>query len=214
MKNIITIVLVIILLVSAQPLTAQFGLKIAPMIGVNYNIGTGSDIQNSGSGFGPVFGAQADLDFSPIIGIVTKLQFYDDRSWSHSQEFTSQGRPGKFNEDLSIAYTVVELLLKISIPHTIVHFIAGPALGFTIENTYNYIETVTGFPSQRSNGTIQNTLTRFEFKLGSGFDIPVSSRIDISPQLSFGFGITNMVQDISVRILSFQLSTGVKFKII
>lgn len=214
MKKSIRFITIIFFLVCSQPLAAQFGLKVAPVTGVNYNIGLGSDIQDSGSGFGMVIGAQADLRFTPVIGVIANLQFYDDRSWSYSQEFTSQGRPGTFEENLNIAYTVIEPLLKISIPNTGVYFISGPALGFEIQNSWKYSETVTGFPEQRSSGKIQNTVTRFEFKVGSGFDIPVSRNIDLTPQLSFGFGISNMVQNVSVRILSFQLAAGVKFKII
>ncbi len=222
MKKFISYFPIILLLLCAQPLISQFGLKMAPTIGANYNIGTGSVTHSgsgvkmviSGRGSGMVIGAQADMQFTPVIGIIANLQFYDDRSWDHTQKFTFQGRPISLEEDFDIAYTVIEPLLKISIPNTGVYFVGGPALGFVIQNSWQYAETVTGFPTQRERGEFEDAVTRFEFKLGSGFDIPVSRSIDITPQLSFGFGITNMAQNVSVRILSFQLATSVKFKII
>ncbi len=214
MKKLITFFAIIFLLAFSQPLIAQFGLKLSPTIGVNYNIGNGNDIRNSGSGFGMVLGAQSDLRFTSVIGIIAGLQFYDDRSWSHSQEFISQGRPGTFDEDLNIAYFMIESLLKISIPNTIVYFITGPAFGFIVEDSWKYTEEVTGFPPQRLSGRIQNPNVRLEFKIGAGLEIPVSNSIELFPQLSFGYGLTNMVENVSVRIMSFQFTTGVKFRII
>lgn len=214
MKKFMPFIAIILLLVCAQPLIAQFGLKLSPTIGVNYNIGNGKDIRNSGSGFGAVFGAQADLRFMPVIGIIAGLQFYDDRSWSHSQEFMSQGRPTVFDEDLKIAYFMIESLLKISIPNTGVYFIAGPAFGFNVQDSWKYTETVSGFPPQRFSGNIDNLNVRLEFKVGSGLEIPVTHSIDLVPQISFGYGITDMVENVSARIMSFQFTAGVKFRVI
>lgn len=109
---------------------------------------------------------------------------------------------------------MIESLLKISIPNAGVYFIAGPAFGFNIQDSWKYTETVSGFPPQPFSGNIDNLNARLEFKVGSGLEIPVTHNIDLFPQISFGYGITDMVGNVSARIMSFQFTTGVKFRVI
>jgi opacity protein-like surface antigen len=68
---------------------SQFKLKLVPQTGMNFNLHTGSDIE-SGSGFGFVIGAGADMQFTKNIGLIANLQFYDNRSGSISQTGSNQ----------------------------------------------------------------------------------------------------------------------------
>ena len=54
---------------------------------------------------------------------------------------------------------------------------------------------------------------RFEIKVGSGMDIPISNNIWLNPSLSFGYGLTKVQSDVSSRIMTFQALCGVKFRL-
>lgn len=215
----IALAIICIAFLFTQTLTAQFGLKLAPVTGLNFNIGTGADLEKTATGFGMVTGAQVDMNFTPVIGIITAIQFYDNRSGSFSEQGTFEGVPFTIKQKASIAYFVVEPLLKIAIPNSGFYFVAGPALGINIQGSQELRLTSSGNltfqdGSTRIKQSMQNTNARFEFKAGAGFDIPVASWIDLTPQLTFGLGITKIMQDVESRIMTVQLSTAVKFKLI
>lgn len=89
------LVSVVFLLTSNNGL-AQFKLKLGPSIGMNFNIHTGSDIEG-GTSVGLIFGGTLDMGFTPMIGLITNLQFYDNRSGSWSKESSAQIQDGQGN---------------------------------------------------------------------------------------------------------------------
>lgn len=196
----------------------QFRLSLGPLTGMNFNILTGSDLNDTYTGFGFVFGSQLDMSFTPVLGILAQVQFYDNMSGSSS--FTGQlaalnGAQGTLDEDLSFAYFMIEPLLKLNLPGSGMYFLAGPAIGFNIQSSYT--DTYTLQNGQRvppQKGSIKNTNVRFAVMAGAGYDIQLNSLITLTPQFTFGFGITNLIQDVSARALSFQLGTAVKFRLI
>lgn len=208
---------------------AQFRLKVVPQTGMNFNLHTGSDIE-SGSGFGLVVGGGVDMQFSNTIGLIANLQFYDNRSGSISQtgskQYTdNQGNPVTAtitaDNSISLAYFMIEPLFKLSLPNSGLYFVVGPCIGFNVEASTE--QTVTeSFPppytnndsKKTSKSTLKETLVRFELKAGAGFDIPLSHSISLTPQLTFGYGITKVVKDVSWRVLTIQLLTGVKIALI
>jgi hypothetical protein len=204
---------------------AQFRLSLGPQIGLNFNLHTGSDLPNSGNGFGMLGGGQVDMDFSRTIGLITNIGFYDNRygSYSNTASVDVNGQTVNYTTDnnASLAYFTLEPLLKIKIPMSDFFFFVGPAVGFNIESSGERVTTLNtpgftfqdGSSKQTSKATIQNTLVRFELKLGAGYNIPVGL-MDITPQLSFGYGLTKVVSDVSWRILTIQASTVVKFRLI
>ncbi len=97
----------------------------------------------------------------------------------------------------------------------------GPSVGFNVEGSYDQTTTET-FPagyqnnntSNSSKGFLQNMNARFELKFGGGYDIPTSAGMFITPQVSFGYGLTNVVQDVNWKILTIQALVTVKFNVI
>jgi hypothetical protein len=212
-----------------NPAFSQFRLKIGPSIGANFNIHTGSDLPQSGNGFGIVIGGQADMSFTPTVGLIANMQLYDNRSGSFTQTSSNQyqdqaGNPVtssvSTDNSASIAYFALEALFKLSLKNNNLFFFAGPSLGFNIEGSYNQTQTET-FPSpyqsnntsNSSSGSFQNMNTRFELKFGGGYDIPEGSMF-ITPQLSFGYGLTEVQQNFNWRILTIQALVTVKFDMI
>ena len=70
-----------------------------------------------------------------------------------------------------------------------------------------------GSNKQTSKAKIKDIQVRFELKGGAAYDIPVSKLFTITPQLTFGYGLTNVVKDVKWKILTFQLMSSVKFNL-
>lgn len=228
MKKFFTLVTVLFLsLFISIPSYSQFKLAAAPGLGMNFNLHTGSDLPESGSGFGMVFGGYADMDFTPTVGLIAGLAFYDNRSGSTSRTGTEQVQGvGPVNytvdSDASLAYFQIESLFKLSIQKSNFFFVMGPVIGFNISSEGESTTTITtpgvtfqdGSTKQTAKATIKDTQVRFELKGGAGYDIPVSKLITITPQLSFGYGLTNVQKDVKWKILTIQLMGMVKFNLI
>ncbi len=232
MKNSLRVSLFLaFVLLFANPAFSQFRLKLGPSVGTNFNIHTGSDLPQSGNGFGFVIGGQADMSFNPTIGLIANMQFYDNRSGSFTKTSSNHyqdqqtGAPVtstvSTDNAASIAYFELEALFKINLKNNNLFFFAGPSVGFNIQGSYDQTVSET-FPSPYQNnnnsnsskGSIQNMNARFELKLGGGYDIPTSSGMYITPQLSFGYGLTNVEQDVNWKILTIQALVTVKFNLI
>jgi hypothetical protein len=208
------------LIVFNQLSFAQFRLSLGPTTGMNFNIHTGSDLAESGTGFGFVFAGQTDMSFSPLIGLITTIFFYDNKSGSFSETGQIQDAAGNVYDatastSTSVAYFQIEPLFKLKIPSSGFYFVGGPSLGFNVESM---AEVEINIPKanykQKSKASIKDMNVRFELKIGSGYDIGISKLITISPQLTFGYGLANVKKDFNWKILSFQLLGTVKFNLI
>ena len=173
------------------------------------------------------------MSFTPIIGIVANMQFYDNRSGSSTQESSKQYQDNQGNPvsstvenetSASLAYFMIEPLLKINIPMSGFYFNVGPAVGFNVEGSYENTITET-LPSpytfqngqntttSTSKGSIKDALVRFALKFGAGYDILVGS-IVITPQVNFEYGLTKVQSNVAWRVLTIQALGTVKFPLI
>jgi len=202
---------------------SQFHLGIAPEVGMNFNIHSGSDLSATGSGIGLVIGGQARMTFSPMFGLVSALTFYDNRSGSITQSLPSQqyaNATANIDNSVSLAYLQFENLFLLKLRNIGLFFVAGPVIGFNIEGSYDQkTKTVsnadpTQFVESKAKGSLKDLLVRFEMKFGGGYEIPISRNVSLIPQLTFGFGLTKVISDVSWRVLTFQLMVPVEFKII
>jgi hypothetical protein len=174
-----------------------------------------------------VFGGYTDMSFTPTIGLITGLAFYDNRSASISTTGSGQLQNGgtynfTVDGDVSLAYFQIESLFKLGIPKSGFYFVMGPILGFNVSSESSETTTLTtqgvtfqdGTTKQTTKASIKDTQVRFELKAGAGYDIPVSRLVTIAPQLTFGYGLTNVVKDVKAKILTIQLMGTVKFNLI
>lgn len=229
MKKIsVYLILTSIMLITAQVNSiAQFKLSVAPALGMNFNVHTGSDLKESGSGFGLAFGGYTDMSFTPTVGLIAGLAFYDNRSGSTSSTGSEQVQGvGTVNYtqdvDASLAYFQIESLFKLTIPRSGFYFVMGPVLGFNISAESEVTTTITtqgitfqdGSNKQKAKSSIKDTQVRFELKGGTGYDIPISKLVTIAPQFSFGYGLTNVVKDVKWKVLTIQGMVSVKFNLI
>jgi hypothetical protein len=199
---------------------AQTKLSLAPVVGLNFNIHNGSDLDESSTGFGMVIGGQADITFNRSIGLQTNLMFFDKRSASLSETQTEGGVTFTSDNSVSLTYLQIEPLLKVNFPSNF-YLLFGPTLGFNLSaESENEITIETpgftfedGSTKSESKGTIRNTSTRFELKAGAGVEIPLSYNLSLTPQVTFAYGLTNVVEIVEWKIMSFQALVGVKFAI-
>ena len=221
---------VFITLLSVNTSYPQFKFSLGPAVGMNFNIHTGSDLSETGTGFGAVFAGQADMQFSKTIGMIATLGFYDNRSGSTNDTKTEsyEGIPITVSSDVSssLAYFTIEPLLKVSLPSSGLYFLAGPSIGINIEGSYDLTQDITipqeyanyyglqAKTTQKSSQSFNDLVTRFEFKFGAGYDIPIARNIDLAPQVTFGYGLTKVQKDVSWRILTIQAICGLKFRLI
>ena len=223
MKQLALVVLAVVLIIVVPPVApAQFHLGIAPALGMNFNIHSGSDLSSTGTGFGFVFAGEADMKFSRTFGMIGRLGFYDNRSGSVSSTGSQGGVNYTVDNSVSLAYFNLEPLIAIYLPQSPFFFFAGPSLGFNITGSTETTTTITspgftfpgGSTNQTAKSSLKDVLVRFELKAGAGYEIPIAKKISIVPQLSFGFGLTNVVSNFSWHVMSFQLMVPVRFDLI
>jgi hypothetical protein len=136
------------------------------------------------------------------------------------EEGTFQGIDYTVDNSTSLAYFIIEPLFKLSLPGSGFYFVGGPCIGFNIEGSVEADLTSENdqltFPdgSTKQKATLRNTLVRFELKVGSGYDFVLSPLVTLAPQLTFGYGITKVVENVESRVLSIQLQAAVKFSLI
>jgi len=216
MKKLITVL--VVLLFVALPIKAQFHLSLEPALGMNFNLHGGSDLPKSGTGFGMVVAGRANMDFSKSIGLIAGLDFYDNRSGSFTKTASQGGVNYSTDNSASLAYFQIESLFKYTLPSKL-YFVFGPVLGFNIEGSGEAVTTITtpgytfqgGSTTQTDNTTFQNMNVRFELKAGAGYPIPLAKKIELVPEITFGYGLTNVQKDVKWTIMTFQALVGVKF---
>lgn len=190
---------------------AQFKLKVGPAVGLNFNIASGDRKVDTYTGIGMLMGAQLDMALTPMIGLITNINFYDNKS--HST--TTTDNDVTTEEDYSLAYFTIEPLFKLTIPKSGFYFFTGPSGGFNIQKTFTTTTTQGDQTPTTAKNTLKNLAFRFGLKIGSGFDINAGSLLTIAPEFSFSYGITDVFSTgNSWKIMTINLSTIVKFSVL
>ena len=213
MKKLSLVLAVCMILVFAFTAQAQFKLAVGGGMGLNLILHGGSDLQQSGSGVGFAIAGQADMSFNKTMGVLFSMYFYDNRSGSYTQTGTYQGYNYTADISASVAYFELEPLFKMKLEEAPIYFVGGPCLGFNVQNSGEAKTTVAN-QTQTSKSTIQNMNTRFELKAGGGYIYPLSKTMRINTQLTFGYGLTNVVQDMNWKIMSFGLLASIEFDVV
>jgi|WetSurMetagenome_2_1015567.scaffolds.fasta_scaffold368685_1 hypothetical protein len=214
MKKIFTLISITLLLITTQSF-GQFHLKAGPALGLNVNIASGDLTTDTYSGIGILLGGQLDMDFTPMIGLIVNVNIYDNKSISNS---TTENQVD-ITDDISLGYFEIQPLFKLQIPKSGFYFFAGPGMGFNIEGSEKVTQTQGTNTPQVSKSTLKNLAFRFDLKGGAGFNISTGSLLDISPEVSFAYGLTNVFTDTfshgrTWKCMSINFSTIFKFKAI
>jgi len=213
MKKLSLVLVVCLILVFAFTAQAQFKLAVGGGMGLNLNLHGGSDLQQSGSGVGFAIAGQADMSFNKTMGVLFSMYFYDNRSGSYTQTGNYQGYNYTADVSASVAYFELEPLFKLKLEEAPIYIVAGPCLGFNVQNSAE-VKTTVANQTQTQKSTIQNMNTRFELKAGGGYIYPLSKTMRVNTQLTFGYGLTNVVQDVNWKIMSFGLLASIEFDVV
>lgn len=215
MKRVYTIffIMSITLLCVNSSSLSQVKLSMGPVIGLNYNVHSGSFFDKQLTGAGLAVGGQLEMQFNRSVGLLTTFMFYDNRSGSYTR--TVSYLDMDVTEDITenISYFSFEPLLKISVQGSGLYFLVGPSLGFNIDATEEYTETFPSGNENKTKATLHDLSTRFELKMGGGCDIPISRNASFTPQLTFGYGLTDVQSDVDWKILTIQASFALKFRL-
>jgi hypothetical protein len=191
---------------------AQFKMKVGPALGMNLNIGSGDASNDTYSGVAILLGGQVDMNFTPMIGLIANVNFYDNKSHSN----TNTQNDVTTTQDVSVSYLQIQPLFKLSIPKSSFYFFAGPGVGFNIQGSTKITQTQGNADPVVQKSTLKNvSTTRFEIKAGAGFDINFSQSVALAPEFSFAYGLTDVFTNSAKtwKIMTFNLSTIVKFSV-
>jgi hypothetical protein len=213
MKKFVTVIVctILISIVSTTESLAQFKMKVGPVVGMNFNIASGDLFTDTYTGLGILLGGQLDMSFTPMIGLITNVYFYDNKS--HSYDYTNNQE----DDDVTfrVSYFQIQPLFKLAIPKSGFYFFAGPGVGFSIQSKLKITQTVGNNNPVVTNYTLKNLGTRFELKAGSGFDINISKMVAITPEFSFAYGLTDVFsKGKSWGIMTFNLSAICKIEVL
>lgn len=215
-KNLIIIAATMLTILTSS-INAQFRMAVGPEVGFNFNLHTGSDLDEGGSGLGVGLNGIVDMSFTSnrAIGLIAGLSFYNNRSGSSSQLIAQNGVNYSLDYDVSVAYFEIISLFKYRIPSVGVYFVFGPQIGFDMSSELTTdISVVGGQRVQKTKNSIKDSQTRFELRFGGGWDIDISPLITLAPQLTFGLGLTDFIEDVDYNIHTFTLSVACKFNVI
>jgi hypothetical protein len=200
-----------------SPLHAQVELSAGPVVGLNINEHTGSDLPNKVMGYGVIAGLEGDVEFTKTIGIRFSVS-YDNRIGTYAEAGTDPSTLNDFTVDrvVTVAYVNIEPLFKYTIPDRPFFLVAGASVGINAGSNAEATTTITtpgqtfsnGYATVTNTADIQNMNVRFELKAGIGYFIRFDKMTRVSFQATYGYGLTKVVSDLDwkVRTLSLRAS--------
>ncbi len=229
MKKISQIIFVFVFIVLISNVSYS-QIKLGPGVGMNININNGSDIKASG-GIGILASGQLEIPLTKVLALVTNVQFYDNRSgyfkinstrYETDQTGEIWGIKDSMDYSTSVAYVSFEPILEIR-TSKVFYFLAGVSFGYNVQKSYKVTTTesfppyydgtgITLRPTTTEKGNFNDEKYRFGMKFGFGFDIPANI-FEISPQLYYDYGFTNVSSNLNWKIQTIQLLVTFKFQL-
>ena len=211
MKKIIISIITFVMAVSAS---AQFKMSVGPMIGGNINFYSGSDISNlntSVNGFGVAVGGQADMQFTPVIGLLATLTVYDGLSASGTT--TRQGTKTVLN--FNNGFLMLNPSLKFSIPTTGFSFYAGPGIGIKLHSSTEAYQVVDGLRQPLQEKTdAANVNPHITAQVGAMYDFDLGSGVKLAPHIALNLGLNNAAEAVEVKMSNIQFGLTCKFAVV
>ncbi len=202
--------ILLVVLATTFAVSAQFSCSLGPALGTDINFYSGDALGGrSYRGVGVSFAAHADFQFSPVVGLMATLGFFDDMSATFKE--TVSGQTHKLT--CKISYLTINPMLKIAIPGNGLYFVAGPGFGINVQNKMSEKITQNGAITSSRTATISNMNMRIEARAGLGYNFELGNVVVLAPQLTFGIGLNQVVTDTEWKIHSIQLALACKFKL-
>ncbi len=134
---------------------------------------------HKGNGFRPFGSVLMEYRSAGILGFSLNVG-YDGRGGKFDSLIAPCDCPATLKTNLD--YVTVEPALRLAVPSTNVYFFAGPRVAFGLQKEFKY--TQLRQPDTNEDFSKMNT-TIFSWQVGVGYDIPVSSKVSLSPFVSY-----------------------------
>jgi hypothetical protein len=192
---------------------SQFRMSVGPVVGMNYNFYHGDAVKNSNmsfNGVGVSVGGQADMSFTPVVGLLATVTAYD--MMSASGDLTQQGT--KTSTDYGLAYLMINPAIKFSVPNTGLGFFIGPGIGFKLTGTVEQHQIVDGQRQQTfQKSDMPNMKPRVNGQGGMFYDFDLKS-LYLTPYFLYDFGFTDVDEAGGWKASGIKFGLAIKFKVV
>ncbi len=203
---------VTLVLFLSNSLFAQ-SVKIGPRITGNYNIYNRTSATGSWNGIGIGIGGTIDVSFSPNIGIMGNLTFFDMKSFSHSETVQTNVGPGKQEYNLSLSYLTIDPMFKAEFSGF--YMVAGPSLGLKLASSGESILSATGYDPVTTEINPDTKSLIFNIAVGAGYTLHLGGNMYLGSDFMAYIPLTDTydIPSVSNKVLSLKLGVALKFKI-
>ncbi len=207
MQNLIKkISMVLLMFMISHTIFAQ-RVEIGPRLTGNLNIYNQDRLTGTWNGVGIGIGGVVDISFSPTLGMITNVTFYDMRNFSN--ETTNNNVTTETS--LSLAYFSVDPLFKAEFSGF--YLVGGFSLGIKISSSGEQTQS-----GQNQNPTIrtldlQTNTMKFDIVFGAGYNFQLSPTMALAPDFLIYIPLTDTydVPGTSNSVLTLKLGASLKF---
>ncbi len=181
---------------------------------------------------GLVMGVDATYQFAPSWAVMAKL-YYDNKYTQETLERDldtpiKQGsvvriNPVQYKElaDVSLSYLMLGVYMRWQPRLARWYVFAGPAFGLAMQNSVNHRqEILSGELQYRDNLDTKRAISedsfaeqaRIEAMVGVGYDYFLRPRWYLNPEVKFGYPVTKVSDDDNWKVMSFQITIGLKYE--
>jgi hypothetical protein len=200
---------------------AQVQVSVGPGAGFSYAMheaGEGGELPGH---LGLLATSQVDMQFSRTLSLLVWLDFYNDMSTGRQTEDVYEF---VYDYRYKVNYLHLSPTLKFCIPGSPFYLFGGPGVGFKTQaklkiTAYDAVTIVTDYSGNGDDEGIstetdlQDMKTRFDFRLGAGYDIFLSNRLTLSPFVTFNTGLTEVAVDSDWKSNALQAGIVLRYNI-
>jgi hypothetical protein len=202
---------------------------------------------DKGNGIGFNIAAVIDLGFTKTFGLIGKIQ-YNSRAGKFNQTWTADVLDvmnnntvtATWNDDVNWTFSYIgfDLLARIQFSPDSWYMVVGPSFNSLSANTakvtqtilspanFFYVEETVFGPSIANQYRVANVSakisnvksSRIDLKAGVGTWIPLGKKVSLTPELTFGYPLTELVQaapgnaDIKFNMFTIFFTVGLRWK--
>jgi len=177
---------------------AQVQFSFGPGAGFNYAIHSSTASDEVLYHFGALATSQFDMQFSRHFGLLLWVDFFSDMSVSEKID--------DWQNECRINYLHLAPTLKFCIPRSPFYLFAGPGIGVKTKGKMK-----TSYQGFSMEDDIPDMLTRYEARMGAGYDFFVARKVTLSPFAAFNVGLNEVFSEADWQINALQVGIILRF---
>jgi opacity protein-like surface antigen len=205
MKMKATVIICMLAALSAG-MKAQVQVSVGPGLGFSYAMHeTASGDTNLPAHLGLLATSQIDLQFSRTLSLLVWLDFYNDMSAGEDADNIDEFA---YNYMFKVNYLHLSPTLKFCIPGSPFYLFGGPGVGLKTKG-----KVKAGVEGISVEEDLEDMKTRFDFRLGAGYDFFLNNRLTLSPFVTYNAGLIEVVADSDWKVSALQAGVVLRFNI-